>query len=167
MAEHYSHPKGFVGRNICYAIYYNDVYYGHIVGGSATMYLSGRDEFFDIDKSQLNGIVNNIFFNISPPPDGKYPIRNFTTKVVRAFREQIILDWESKYGDVVMGFETLVEPPRTGELYLRDGWMHVGTTRGLTCKRVAGPIDETEKYRGVRVWTYDNLRPKYVLCRWR
>ena len=32
MAKHYTKPKGFVGRSICYAIYYNDIYYGHIIG---------------------------------------------------------------------------------------------------------------------------------------
>ena len=34
MHNHYSQPKGFVGRNICYAITFNDIYYGHIIGGS-------------------------------------------------------------------------------------------------------------------------------------
>ena len=87
MSVHYSKPKGFVGRNICYAIYYNDTYYGHIVGGSATRHLPGRFEFLNVDKTMLNNIVNNIFFNVST--NNKYPIRNFTTKVVSLWRETI------------------------------------------------------------------------------
>ena len=51
MAVHYSEPGGFVGRNICYAIMHEGVYYGAIVGGSATLHLVGRDEFFKIDKA--------------------------------------------------------------------------------------------------------------------
>lgn len=42
MSIHYSQPKGFVGRNICYAVLYNSIYYGSIVGGSATKHLPGR-----------------------------------------------------------------------------------------------------------------------------
>ena len=46
MAIHYSQPKGFVGRNICYAVTHDGLYYGSIVGGSATLHLPGRDEYF-------------------------------------------------------------------------------------------------------------------------
>ena len=35
MPRHYSSPKGFVGRSICYAILWNGTYYGHTVAGSA------------------------------------------------------------------------------------------------------------------------------------
>lgn len=46
MSVHYSKPKVFVGRNICYAVMYENTYYGHIVGGSATRFLPGRNEYF-------------------------------------------------------------------------------------------------------------------------
>ena len=46
MKIHYSQPKGFVGRNICYAILFDGIYYGGIVGGSSTLHLVGRDVFF-------------------------------------------------------------------------------------------------------------------------
>jgi len=62
-----------------------------------------------------------------------------------------------------MGFETLVELPRKGELYLKNKWVHVGTTKGFTCKRVAGTKEE--KFTGKRVWDYNNLRPKLILCK--
>jgi len=163
MKNHYSKPKGFVGRNICYAIIHDGDYYGHIVGGSATRFLPNRNEYLGITVAELNNVINNIFFNVSPVHE-KYPFRNFTSTVVKLFVSKVSLDWEGKYGDVCYGFETLVEKPRTGELYLRAGWEKVGETIGYTCKRVAGK--GTDKWTGRRVWNTDpdSLRPKIVLC---
>jgi hypothetical protein len=164
MAIHYSQPNGFVGRNICYAITYNGIRYGSIVGGSATMHLPGRDEYFDIDKSKLNNIVNNIFFHVEKQ-DGKYPCRYFTTKCLKVFRESILCHWPKKYKDSVLGFESLVELPRTGECYLKDGWELIGQTKGFTCKRTGGK--GTDSWGGKRVWNKDvsQLRPKHVFVR--
>ena len=157
MSVHYSQPKGFVGRNICYAIADGWDYYGAIVGGSATRFLPGRNVNFD-----LNNIVNNIFFHIEKL-NGKYPKRNFAEYCLKKFRERIIVDWEKEYGDKVYLFETLVELPREGECYRRDGWKEVGVTKGFTCKRVAGV--GTDSWSGKRVWDTENLRPKRVFLR--
>jgi hypothetical protein len=161
MAQHYSEPRGFVGRSICYAIYHDDILYGHTVGGSATRFLPGRHEYLGTTQEQLNNIVNNIFFHVYRNP--RYPIRNFVPAVIRLWRERVTADWQEKYGDTVYGFETLVEPPRTGECYLRDGWVQVGVTKGYTCKRVAGK--GTDSWTGKRVWDTENLRPKLVFCK--
>jgi hypothetical protein len=161
MKNHYSSPRGFVGRNICYGIFHDGSYYGHIVGGSATRFLPNRNEFLGIDISNLNNIVNNIFFNISPV-GSKYPTRNFTTKCVEEFVKKIKTDWLLKYGDRVLGFETLVEKPRTGELYRRAGWTLIGETHGYTCKRASGI--GTDSYTGRRVWNTSELRPKLVFA---
>lgn len=148
MATHYSAPKGFVGRNICYAVLFGGIYYGSIVGGSSTLHLPGRNEFFGLvakpTPADLNRIVNNIFFHVEKV-NGEYPIRWFTAKVIEAFRYQITQDWQTKYGDSILGFETLVELPRTGECYRKDGWTQVGQTIGYTCKRGGGK----EPIRGV------------------
>ena len=164
MQNHYSHPNGFVGRSICYAVNYDNVYYGHTIAGSATLHLPNRNEFFDITKCDLNQIVNNIFFHVEPI-NGSYPCRNFVQKVIKAWRERVIIDWFNKYGDEVIGFETLVEIPRTGDCYKRDGWKEIGQTKGFTCKRVAGK--STDSWTGQRVWDYKNLRPKLVLARFK
>ena len=163
MQSHYSQPKGFVGRNICYAIIFDDLYFGHIVGGSATRFLPGRNEHLGITMSQLNSIVNNIFYNITPV-DQKYPKRNFTTFVLKSFVQQIQKDWRDKYGDTVLGFESLVEKPRSGELYKKAGWVMVGETIGYTCKRIAGI--GTDSWGGKRIWNKEreSLRPKNVFC---
>ena len=109
MKIHYSQPKGFVGRSICYAVLYDAVYYGHIVAGSATRFLPGRDEYLG---TELNSIVNNIFFHVHKV-NNRYPRRNFTTYVVQQWRERVVIDWKNKYGNEVIGFETLVELPGT------------------------------------------------------
>ena len=164
MGIHYSKPKGFVGRSICYQVVYNNDIYGVICGGSATLYLPGRNEFFSIPKGGkfLNNIVNNIFYHIEPI-EGKYPIRNFTTYVLSKWREQIMFDWKDKYGDDVMGFESLVELPRSGELYKRDNWFLVGQTKGFQVKRPGGV--GSDGWSGRRQWITDILRPKLVFCR--
>ena len=161
MENHYSNPKGFVGRNLCYAIYYNSRYYGHICGGSATRFLPGRNEFLGINLLSLNHIINNIFYNVAPYYE-KYPVRNFTSLVVKEWMKLVARDWQNKYGDKVIGFETLIELPRTGLLYKKAGWTLVGQTKGYTCKRVAG--NGTDCWTGSRVWDTNNLRPKWVYC---
>lgn len=155
MAVHYSQPRGFVGRSICYLIIFNDECYGSIAGGSATRFLPGRK----IHKS-LNHGVNNIFFHIERLGCGGYPVREFTVKVLKAYRLAVEKDWLRKYGNEVLWHETLVEPPRTGECYKRDGWQQVGETKGYTCKRVSG--NGTDSWTGKRVWDTVNLRPKLV-----
>ena len=162
MADHYSAPLGFVGRSICYLVMFGDSLYGGIVGGSATLHLPGRNEYFGIDKTNLRGVVNNLFYHVNPLVNG-YPTRNFTTKVLTAWRERIAVDWERKYGDPVMGFESLVELPRTGECYRRDGWERIGQTVGYTCKRTKGK--GTDSWSGRRIWDTKNLRPKLVFVR--
>ena len=157
MAIHYSQPKGFVGRNICYAVMLEGVCYGSIAGGSATRFLPGREIV-----GTLNNGVNNIFYHIERV-DGKYPCRWFTVRVLEKYRAAIERDWLEKYGDAVLWHETLVELPRTGECYIRDGWTLAGQTKGFTCKRIAGT--GTDSWSGKRVWDTKNLRPKHVFVR--
>lgn len=153
MKDHYSAPKGFVGRNICYAVMHNMDYFGAIVGGSTPRYLVGEN------RPPLNNIVNNIFFHI----EGPYPCRNFAQRVLALYRKKIERDWFLKYGDFPERHESLVELPRIGEVYRRDGWILQGQTKGQTCKRVAGK--GTDSWSGRRVWDAGNLRPKWVFAR--
>ena len=161
MQNHYSKPKGFVGRNICYAIYYNNIYYGHIVAGSATKHLPNRNSFFNISGENLNIIVNNIFYNITKV-NNKYPKRNFTTFVLKNWINIVKKDWFNKYGDYVTGFETLVELPRTGECYKKAKWQLISQTKGFTCKRTGGK--GTDNWTGKRIWNTNILKPKLVFC---
>ncbi len=146
MENHYSKPLGFVGRNICYGVRWGVDWFGAIVGGSAVSHLKGRDEFFDLNRDSkfelIQRIINNTFCHF----EGPYPCRNFTSKCLSLWRSQLAADWTVKYGEPPIGFETLVELPRTGEMYRRDGWTEVGVTKGFTCKRTAG--DGTDSWSG-------------------
>lgn len=161
MAVHYSKPGGFVGRQLIYKIFTDGIWYGAIVAGSATRFLSGRTDFFG-REIPLSNLVNNTFFHIERQ-HGQYPFRNFATAILRAWCKTVKQDWPLYYGSEVAGFETLVELPRTGELYRRDGWTEVGITKGYTCKRVAGT--STDSWSGRRVWDVKNLRPKRVFVK--
>jgi hypothetical protein len=106
MPRHYSAPKGFVARSICYLVEAEGRVWGATVAGSATRFLPGRYDFFGIEHP-LNNLVNNTFFHIEKQDD-RYPCRNFAQKIVRAWRDVVALDWLEKYGDEVLGWETLV-----------------------------------------------------------
>ncbi len=157
MDGHYSKPLGFVGRNICYAIVHDGLCYGSIAGGSATRFLPGRKVI-----GILNNGVNNIFYHVEKR-DGQYPFRNFTSSVLKLYRKTVERDWSERYGDTVLWHETLVELPRTGECYRRDGWCLTGQTKGFTCKRTAG--QGTDSWSGKRVWDMGTLRPKLVFVK--
>ena len=161
MAAHYSAPKGFVGRQLIYRVSVDGVIYGATAAGSATRFLPGREAFFG-RAIPLNNLVNNTFFHIEKQ-GGRYPFGNFAARVVAAWRKTVLADWLANYGDAVLGWETLVELPRTGTLYACDGWTEVGMTKGQTCKRVAGK--GTDSWTGKRVWDTKNLRPKRVFVR--
>lgn len=155
MKDHYSAPKGFVGRSLCYRVSVGGVTYGYTVWGSTAKWLPGRNPKF----CDLNCIVNNLFYSVSKV-NGAYPMRNFTSEVVIACLYRVSIDWFCKYGDMVDRFETLTEPPRTGELYRRAGFQHAGRTKGQTCKRTGGT--GSDSWKGARVWDTKNLRPKDV-----
>ena len=71
--------------------------------------------------------------------------------------------WQIKYGDSIVGFESLVELPRSGEAYRLAGWTEVGQTHGFTCKRVAGK--GSDGWGGNVFGTQRILRPKRVFCK--
>jgi hypothetical protein len=172
-----------VGRFIGYAVFDEGrSLLGTIVGSSATLNLPGRSDFFG-KRFKLNQIVNNSFFHVHPPRQDlwfphhieagcvraieafkAYPVRNTTRLVLQMWRSRIAKDWLYEYGDQVIGFESLVMPPRIGEVYLRDHWDCVGMTKGFICRRVGG-YDPTEKFGGVRVWQFDAARRKLVFLR--
>jgi hypothetical protein len=157
MSVHYSAPKGFVGRQLFYRIEHDGEVYGCIAFGSATRHLPGRKLPYSLGAG-----MNNIFYHVEKR-GGAYPMRNFTTKALLAAELVARADYEARYGERVLWLETLVELPRTGELYLRAGYRVVGETKGFTCKREGGK--GTDSWTGRRVWDTKNLRPKHVLLK--
>lgn len=108
-------------------------------------------------------IINCVFYHVEKI-DNKYPVRNFGEAVLKLFRIRAADLWIKFYGDKVLGFESLVELPRTGEVFLRDNWIKLPfPTKGQTCKRIGGT--GTDSYTGKRVWNTEELRPKWVFVR--
>jgi hypothetical protein len=177
MARHYSKPRGFVGRSIAFLIYERSIIVGAVVAGSATLHLAGRDQFFGVPKSKaerkaiLRNIVNNVFFRIEKDLFPYKPPRNYFRKALLLFERTIERRWEEKYGDPVLGIESLIELPRTGVGYTRAGYTEVGQTVGYTCKRESHLTHvgkgNRDSWTGVRVWNTDpkSLRPKRVMCK--
>jgi len=161
MAVHYTHPKGFVGRQLFFHITWAGTLYGCIAFGSATRYLPGRPT----SVADLTHGLNNIFYHIEKQ-DGRYPCRNFTTRALLLAEPLAIAAYETRYHDAVWWLESLVELPRTGDLYRKAGYREVGITKGYTCRRVGGNV-LTEVFDGRRVWNMDpnSLRPKRVFLK--
>jgi len=135
ISNHYTKPRGFIGRNVTYLIVVNDCICGVIVGGSTSLHLLNRKNFFgDCD---IQDIINNRLFRL----ENNLP--NLGTQVLKIWRKQVCIDWNRKYNSNPIGFETLVKPPLTGAVYRADNWIFGGMTRGYTCK--------VPKH-GVRVW---------------
>jgi len=166
MLVHYSQPKGFMGRVFIYEIWYDGVFYGHIVAGSATRGITPPQP---LQKNEhLNHIINNTFFHIEPDPRTGYPTRNFSSFVLESFLARAQTDWEEEPFSngkhyKVWAFETLVDPnrgegmdPRTGEVYRRVGFEEIGMTKGYECWREEGE----------RVWSKEPTCPKIILWRW-
>jgi len=150
MKDHYSKPRGFMMRTLVYEVSVADNVYGYIVAGRATRNLPQRDEYLGISsKEDLDNIVNNVFYHIEKV-DGRYPMHDFTTKVLIKWMDRVKIDWFERYGDPVLGFETLIEPPRTGDLYIKAGWVTAEEmTKGYTCKTDHGKkvwAEGTQKY---------------------
>lgn len=159
--EHYSHPRGFVGRQLFYEILWYNTVYGYIAFGSATRHLVGRPQWLSNSVGLRHGL-NNTFYHVTKI-DNRYPCRNFTTMALLRAEITAREDYEHTYFDSVNWFETLVELPREGELYKKAGYLEVGVTKGYTCKRVAGTSSDT--WTGKRVWDTTHLRPKRVFIK--
>lgn len=157
MAAHYSQPKGFVGRQLFYRIEFQGMLYGCLAFGSAVKHLPARCFAYPLNEG-----LNNIFYHVEPIT-GKYPFRNFTIKALLEAEKRAAADYFEKYGDKVRWFESLVELPRTGEIYKRAGYSYYGITKGFTCKRDG--IIGTDSWSGARRWDTQNLRPKRVFIK--
>jgi len=131
--RHYVPNNDCIGRQIHYLIFNNNIPIGIISGASTAWSVKSRDAFFG-DKFNRNLIINNNVFRLEDHQ------KNFATQIVKMWRYQIAKDWNDVYGDVIIGYDTFVEPPRTGALYKADNWTCTGETSGIS-KRHHGGLD--------------------------
>lgn len=157
---HYANIQETIGRQLHYLV----LYHGHIVGAitaAQSIWSSKpRDVFWGLNTLNREFLLNNIICNTFFRLEGR--VENLGTRVLRLWRIQSARDWEQEYGDRVMGFETMVEPPRTGAMYLADNWVYVGDTAGFKKSRAG------QKLYGVDIGELftASTTPKLIFCRW-
>jgi len=133
---------GCYGRQIHYLIFVDEKQVGIISGASPAMQVKPRDEFFGIPhsskdkekwKNMLNSIIDNVLFRLEV--DTPHP--NLASQILAKWRRQCAVDWISRYGGKVIGFETFVDGDdertgvqRGGVCYKADNWTFVGQTQG-------------------------------------
>ena len=153
--RHYVANRGCHGQQMHYLVLLEKRVVGIISGASSVYAVKSRDEFFgltsDNKRVALNCIVNNVVFRLEEH------LPNLGTQVLSMWRKQIAIDWESKYGVRVHGFETFVveEEWRKGSMYRADNWQAVGITVG-----------STKVHKGLNTpHTRVATTPKLVFCR--
>lgn len=127
--SHYPGSKGVMGRRFLYKIYENDQFVGIIGGASAPggKIMKVFRDFFGTSDNQ-SFLNNNIYRLVQHR-------KNLGTRVLKAFRTRVFLDYLEKYHQPLIGIITFVEPPRTGAIYKADNWTHLGLTQGKRCTR--------------------------------
>ena len=127
-SRHYIPPKGAVGQQLQYLVFYGSEVVGVIGGASAVFTNQARDEFWqfsadrDTKTRQLNSVINNNVFRL------EYPAPNLATMVLAMWRKRIVQDWEHLYGVQVAGFETFVVEERLWNGKTRNGACYRLTT---------------------------------------
>lgn len=138
ITNHYTNPRGFIGKVTTHLIVVDSKVCGVIVGGSTSMHLHGRQDYFgDCD---IQSIINNRLFRLEQNTP------NLGTQVLKLWRQTVVQNWKDTYNTIPIGFETLVLPPRTGAVYKADNWDYVGMTKGWSARCPNGHKN------GVRVW---------------
>lgn len=127
--SHYPESKGIVGRSINYLILYKNRIVGIIGLMNPPYAIELVDNYFGINKDNRNAknleIANNhVFRLVSNEP-------NLASRCLRLLRKVGVKDWQYKYGVVLKGLLTFVEPPRNGICYLADNWKYLGMTKGF------------------------------------
>jgi len=125
---HYPESKGIVGRQVNYYIVIDGKTVGIVGGNSPPLRYLKFNNYFGEKYSEKNWLNNNVFRLIERE-------KNLGTQVLKLFRRCAKQDYEERYGDILVGLVTFVEPPRTGAVYKADNWDSLGITQGKRCFR--------------------------------
>ena len=146
--EHYPKSKGIVGRQLNYIIYKDRKPIGIIGCASPPLNYKLFRKHFKTDNEKL--FVNNNVCRIVHT-DGD---RNMGTKILKLFRNRIKEEYQTVYGDKLLGIVTFVEPPRTGAMYKADNWKFLGMTQGVEVKRRGDDWFQKSYQKGVQKFIY-------------
>jgi len=129
MFHSYKQTANYMGRQVNWLIMCQGVCLGAIGLGSPVMAMGPRDKYIGWDKEtrlkNLVKVADNWRYTLKPEAP-----KNAGSKVLSLMMKKCRAVWKEKYGDNLVLLETLVEPPRKGTIYLANGWINVGTTKG-------------------------------------
>ena len=159
--RHYVANHGCIGRQLHYTIYLDDKLIGIISGASAIWSSEYRDKYFLITsknrKERINKIIDNVVFRL------EHNTKNLGTAILSQWRTRVKKDWEERYNDNVIGFETFIfGKGRYGSLYKADNWDFAGYTKGNTKFHAHGAYNGTERLATDKKMIFCKLiKPKY------
>jgi len=125
--EHYPKSKGIIGRQLNYFVKRDGNIVGIIGVNSPPINYKKFRKYFQTDDEKL--FVNNNVFRIVKS------YKNQATQVLKLLRNKIQVDYKKRYGDILLGIITFVEPPRNGNIYKADNWDYLGMTQGKSVTR--------------------------------
>ena len=126
--NHYPGSLGIVGRQLNYFVKDGDETIGIIGCNSPPLNYKLFNAYFGNKYTELNWVNNNVFRLLRHN-------KNLGTRVLKLFRQTILIDYKKFYNDDLIGIITFVEPPRTGAMYKADNWNFLGETQGKKCQR--------------------------------
>ena len=125
----YKQTANYMGRQVNWLIMCQGNCLGVIGLGSPVMAMGPRDKYIGWDKTtrlkNLVKVADNWRYTLKPEAP-----KNAGSKVLSLMMKECRKVWKEKYGDNLVLLETLVEPPRKGTIYLANGWIKVGITKG-------------------------------------
>ena len=159
--RHYVANHGCIGRQLHYNVIEDGRVIGIISGASAIWASEHRDNYFLVNKDnrrvRINKIIDNVVFRLEDN------VKNLGTQILSTWRKRCKTDWEERYNDNVIGFETFIfGDGRYGSMYKADNWDYVGMTKGNTKKHKHGMWNGTERITTNQKMIFCKLvKPKY------
>lgn len=138
-ARHYPGSKGAIGRQLHYLVWlgYSPRLAGIIAAGEPMFRCAPRDRHLGLELAPgappPPWLVSCVAFRLEDAPPG------WASEVLSVWRARVRCDWLTQYGVQVRWYETLVEPPRIGTCFVRDGWKRLARrTAGRGARRPDG-----------------------------
>ncbi len=95
-----------------------------------------KKQIGDLKGLITNSMISNGLFRMLVPTR-EYPCVDFTTAILEVCERALPKDWKGKYPGVgrIIALETLVQLPRLGRLYVKNGWRLLTLTKGVELRR--------------------------------
>uniref|UniRef100_A0A6M3LA51 Uncharacterized protein n=1 Tax=viral metagenome TaxID=1070528 RepID=A0A6M3LA51_9ZZZZ len=107
----------------------------------------------------FNNLACNIVFCLAGST-----MKNAGSRLLALLRRDAKIWWLERYGDILMGIQTFILPPRTGAIYKADNWKQIGsTTGGITLTTKTLSESEWAKHPEAKRYTFKSGDVRYLL----